>query len=707
MQFSDDALLAQFPPAPRSLTLRDLQKRLDVDFDSRDDLRAAVRNLVSTGKVEHLGGSRYGRAMDASTVLGTLTVHPRGFGFVALDGEGDDVYIDGANLGTAMHRDRVRVRIQRSSGTRTEGVIVSVADRGTHTFVGIFREGARRCVLHPQDARLPEHIPCDRARGVRDGDRVAAKFVRFPDDPMGALAEVVKVFENDGDTAKETDVVVYDLGLRVDFPPEVEAEARGLKLDLAAVLADRRDLRDRALVTIDPESARDFDDALHAEPRHEGGWRVTVAIADVSHYVTEGSALDAEAVLRGTSIYFPDRVIPMLPHEISNDLCSLRPNEPRLAMVAEFDVLPDGEVGGAELYPAVICSHARFTYDRAARMLGLFPGTDGKLLPPAEDDDPEFEDLRPELIALRDATRARRRWRAKRGYLVLEIGEPKVMFDTEGQVEDVRPAERHEAHMMVEDAMLIANEVVANWFVSQELPSVFRVHDNPVPLAMARFKEQALALGAPYKHVGKPSPQAFNKYLQSVREHPLSMLLNSLLLRSMAKAVYDEEAAPHFGLGAPEYLHFTSPIRRYPDLYVHRLLKAAWAGKPVVDEDAIDALAEHCSRRERVAVEAERSVFDMYKAHFLVGHVGETFDGVVINAVPLGLFVQLQPHMVEGLVHVDRLPGGSWRFDRDEGAIFNRNGDRLGLGDRLRVEVSKVDVLARRVELTLVSRLPR
>lgn len=702
---SDLELLAAFPEAPAALHFKTLLTQFKVPGDLRTAFKDQVRALCADEKLERLRGSRYARPVNADAMVGVLTIHARGFGFVNLDAGGDGIYIDARNQGDAMHRDRVRVRVRQQSGGRTEGIIEGVVDRGTHSLVGTYRVTRGGSMVHPQDPRLLDHLPVAPSDLAKDGDRVAVQMVRFPGDPEGPWGKVERVFGLDGEVARETDVIVYDLGLRLTFPPEVEYEVAQASGTITEAEVERRiDLRGMPLVTIDPESARDFDDAIHVSELDEGGWQVTVAIADVAHYVRPGTALDDEAFARGTSIYLPDRVLPMLPERLSNDLCSLRPNEDRLAMVAQFTILPDGELTAGAMCEAVIRSHARFSYDRAARMLGIRSAEDQ----PQADDDPIFEALRPNLQGLVDAMRARRRWRQRRGYLNLEVGEPRIWFGDDGEVEDVRPGSRHEAHLTVEDAMLAANEVVAGWFVEHRLPALFRVHGQPNEEALARFREQSVNLEAPFKLKGKATPIAFNRYLRANSDHPLSNLLNMLLLRSMAKAVYDESAAPHFGLGTSTYLHFTSPIRRYPDLLVHRLWKRAAQDDAQKDASVLHEAAMHCSRRERVAVEAERTVMDMYKARFLANHVGEEFTGTVIGVMSLGAFIQLDDHAVEGLLPADRLTDDIYRFDKDTGTLRGRkSGREVALGARMRVKIAKVDVAQRKVNLALVRRLGR
>ena len=697
---SDDELVAAMSKSP--VPFRGLLKSMSIPASERAAFRAQLRALVTAGRVEHVKGNRYQRAGALDRVTGTLTMTTRGFGFVnATANKSEGVWIDRANIGTAMHRDTVTVRVQSSGKGRTEGIVEEVEERGTNTLVGTYRESSQSRLVHPQDARLPEHIIVERHGGARDGDTVAVEMTRYPDHPNGAAARVIRVFGTEGEAARETELIIYDLGLRLRFPADVTSDADAAPGGISmSELARRVDLRARPLVTVDPESARDFDDAVHAEALPSGGWRMTVAIADVSHFVTFGSPLDREARARGTSVYLPDRVIPMLPERLSSDLCSLKPEEDRYAMVVEFDVTPQGELTKPKFSEAVIRSHARFTYDRAADMMGMRGGE------PMTDDSERHEGLRPVLEAVRDATRARRAKRKRRGYLLIEVAEPRVFLDEDGQVDDVRSSERHEAHMMIEEAMLAANEIVAQHFVDAGLPSMFRVHDTPPPDNLERLMLQADGLGVSTKGLGKKvTPQRLSKWLKSHVDHPMYPLLSLMILRTMAKATYDAEVAPHFGLGAPAYLHFTSPIRRYPDLEVHRLVKRILMGKPLEDDAALDALAEQSGRRERVAVDAERTVLDLYKALFMRERIGEEFDGTIIGAAQPGVFVKLDEHAVEGMVSVEAMKGDYFELTPQGDFLGRRTKQRYGLGDRLRIKIENVDIRRRRVEFSVVTRL--
>ena len=699
----DDDILASLPPTPRTVALRDLARALGVDRTERAAFRLRLHGLVEEGRLGRFRSNRYGRIDTSAQRTGTLIMTHRGFGFVNLEGEGEDLYIDARNLGDALHRDRVVVEAREGTRGRTEGVILSVLERGTATFVGTYREAARARIVHPQDTRLPEHVIVEKPGAAQDGDLVAAEFTRYPDHPHGAACRVIRVFGGDDMASQETDLVVYDLGLRLRFPSAAEREADAFPAEIPAEeIARRNDLRTLPLITIDPESARDFDDAVHAQALPGGGWRLTVAIADVSWYVQPDGPLDEEARARGLSVYLPDRVLPMLPHRLSSDLCSLRPEEDRLAMTVACTITAEGEIEDPVFSEAIIRSHARFTYDRAGRMLGFTGG------PPAADDSPDFEALRPILEALRDATRVRRRRRKRRGYLDMALPEPRVFFATDGGIEDVRAAERHEAHQMIEDAMLVANEVTAELFVQRGLPSIFRIHANPPVDGLAKLRAQVALLDVSAKGLGRPTPDGLSRWLADLADHPLHGLLGLMVLRSMAKAVYDESVAPHFGLGAPAYLHFTSPIRRYPDLIVHRLVKGILNREQHPSTRALGELADQASRRERVAVDAERTVLDLYKALYLRQHIGESFEGIIIGVTGMGVFVQLQPHLVEGFLPVDALDDDFYNLDEDGFALLGRRtGNRYTLGDRLRVRVVSVEVRRRRVELDLEERLPR
>jgi ribonuclease R len=700
-ELRDADIIAALPPGPRDIHVRELARALGLDPDGRRILRDRLKALADAGRIERLRGNRFCRGTHAGEVTGTLTMTARGFGFLSLDGGGEDLFVSGRNVGDAMHRDRVRARVIERASDR-EAIVSEVLEHGTRTFVGTFRETRAGCWITPQDPRLPENVGVTDRGEAREGDRVAGEFTLWSGEPGGPACRVIRVFGTDTAGARETDIIVYDLGLPVEFTEAAETQAKAAKAPTKRDVGRRHDLRQRELLTCDPESARDFDDAMHAEQLDDGGWRLTVAIADVAHYVTEGSPLDDDARARSTSVYLPDRVLPMLPHALSGDLCSLRPYEDRFVLVVEMEVAPSGEVGRYDIFEAVMNSHARFTYERVAHMLGLRSAEDE----PATDPEAPFEALRPVLEDLLDCSRALRGHRKRRGYLDLDIPEPRILLDADGQVSDVVPAERNEAHKLVEEAMLAANEAVARHFVQQDRPAIFRIHDSPPAAGLARLMAAGAAFDAPLILKGKPTPGRLSQWLRAIGDHPHRRILHQLLLRSMAVAAYNEEPGLHFGLGSDQYLHFTSPIRRYPDLIVHRLLKSELHGETLPDADTLGALADHCSRRERLAVDAERTVQDLYKCLFLSHHIGETFEGLVIGVMSIGLFVQLDEHLVEGLVPAANIRDDQYEFDEELKEFRGRkNGRRFALGARLRVRINSVDTTRRRVELGLVATL--
>ncbi len=699
-----DRILALFPPPPRTLHFREIGKRLDTAREDRPALWDTLGQMVDDGLLERYQGRHYGRPLGPSIATGTLTINPRGFGFVARDDDEDDLYVDGRDLGGAHHRDRVRIRVIPGRRGRLAAEVIEVLERGTHTFVATLRESRAGHWLVPRDARLPDVVQIDGAIEAeprpRDGDLVAAVFSTWPDqtarDAEPARARVIKVFGREGQTARETDMAVYDLGLRVDFPAAVEAaaEAFGEAIDPEEA-ARRLDLRGLPLLTIDPDSARDFDDAVHAEPLPDGGWRMTVAVADVAHYVRPGEPLDDEARARAFSVYLPDRVLPMLPHPLSSGLCSLRPDEERLAMVTIFEVAPDGTRGPATCAEAVMRSHGRLTYDEAAAMLGL----DGK---PPREGRPEHEPLRPVLEALVGATRALREMRRGRGRLDLDTAEARVRFAPDGTVAGITTYQRHEAHRLVEEAMVATNEAIAQQFVEARHPSVFRVHDTPSEEGLAKFSAHADLLGAHMPDAAEDSLRALDRWLTTLDRHPRKSLLHMLLLRAMARAEYRAECTPHYGLGAPAYLHFTSPIRRYPDLAVHRLVKAALNGEVGASAEELDAIARQSTRRERVTVDAEREVMALYKALAMQHQVGLVAEGVIMGLSENGLFVQLEQQHVEGMVRFDKPGGPRFRLSRDRCTLTDpRSGDKYTLGETIRVRVADVSLRQRRIELAL------
>ncbi|HET9551669.1 MAG TPA: ribonuclease R, partial [Anaeromyxobacteraceae bacterium] len=634
-------------------------------------------------------------------VVGTLTRHRDGFGFVArLDRAGEDVFLPPGEATRALDGDLVRVEIVPGRGGRSAGRLLEIVERRRRLLIGTYHARGRQSFVLPADPSLGGEVPVPESGAARDGDVVKVALAPGVGDLRG---EVVESIGRPGEPRVEVLSVAYGKGFADVFPEAVAGEAaRVPDRVLPAEKAGRRDLTALPLVTIDGEDARDFDDAVFVErlPGRKGAppsYRLVVAIADVAHYVRPGAALDAEAGRRGTSVYFPMQVLPMLPERLSNGICSLNPEVERLCMVADMTIDGRGEPKGAEVYEAVMRSAARCTYTEVARVL------DGEALPHREPFRAHFE-----LMAeLQDKLTAMRR---RRGAIDFDLPESKIVLDGDGQVVGIEKRPRNRAHRIVEEFMLAANEAVARWFGTRDLPTIYRVHGVPDEEKLKVFLDLAASHGF---EVPEPpvDPRALDALLTRLKGHRQQRALNQLLLRAMMQAVYSPENEGHFGLAAEHYLHFTSPIRRYPDLVVHRLLKEEWArraGRPAAapSEAALQEIAARSSERERAAMEAEREIAGYYAALFMKDKVGERYPGTVAAVAEPGLFVELAPFFVEGLVRAEELPG-AFELDPEHHALVDRTtGRAFRVGDPVEVEVVNASPARRRVELALTSAAP-
>ncbi len=649
------------------------------------------------------GGRGRGRGweegVEYATVEGILHVHRDGYGFVhPSSGEGDNIFLPPDEAARALDNDRVVVEARGRPG-RMEGRLVRVRDRVRQLVVGTYTEqGKRNAFVVPYDKTLqtqgPIRVP--RTQMARDGDVVKVRLgvgAELLEPGEGLYGEVAGSVGRPGDPSAEVLSIAYSQGFSDEFPPEVMDEAdrvRPVVSEEEARGEERRDLRSLPLVTIDGEDARDFDDAVYAET-HPQGWRLVVAIADVTHYVREGSALDAEALRRATSVYLPDRVLPMLPERLSNGICSLRPDEDRLCMVADMVLDRSGRLVSSELYPGVMRSQARCTYNEVQDVL------DGKDVPHRNAFKPHFERL---MTLARVLTKMRK----ERGAIDFNLPEHKVVLDEEGRPVRMERRERKDSHRLIEECMLAANEAVARFFREAELPSVYRFHGEPDEEKLALFAQLAQAYGFQLRP-DEVSPKDLNNFMTQLQGHPEERALNQLLLRSMMQAVYTASDVGHYGLAAEYYLHFTSPIRRYPDLLVHRLLKAHWArsgqerspAQVEREELRLEDMAAQSSERERAAMQVEREVVSFYAALMMKDRIGEEFDATVASVVEFGFFVELDEVHVEGLVRADAFGPGS-RFDKALHAFVLAGGRRVKVGQKLRVRLANVNLALRRID---------
>lgn len=653
------------------------------------------------------------RPRGGQLVTGLLQGHADGFGFVIPDEDPAlgrrDVYIPARAMGDAMHGDRVEALVEPRppargrqgvprAEERRQGRIVRVLGQARRQVVGRLSRGPSFLFVVPTDPRISRDvtIPPAELHGAREGDLVIAEITEVPTGRQGFQGRVVHVLGQAGDPALDTDMVIAEFDLPRAFPPEVERDASAIPDRLTpGMLAGRRDLRALTTVTIDGEHAKDFDDAVSVDPLPDGGFRLWVHIADVSAYVPWDSPLDQEARRRGTSVYFPDRVVPMFPERLSNGLCSLNPGEDRLTLTCDMTFDADGHRAAYELYPSVIISDERMTYTAVGGILEQ--GDEGLSR--------RYASLLPMFRTMRALCERLSQRRRERGSIDFDLPEPEILLDILGETTAIVKHPRTIAHRIIEEFMLAANETVAQHLDGLRIPSVYRVHERPDPDKLLNFVQIASGFGHRVA-LGEPvQPKSLARAVEAVRGRPEEALLNTLLLRSMKQARYAVVNSGHFGLAATHYTHFTSPIRRYPDLVIHRLVRAALAGGGLSTErleTLLPEIALWSSARERLSMEAEREVVDLKKARFMADKVGEEFAGAIGGVTAYGFFVQLSDVFVEGLVRAETIGDDFYVHDEARHALVGRRKRRVfRLGDPVRVTVDRVDLIRRQVDFRL------
>ncbi len=694
-------------------TIRELLQALKIPREERPAFRRRLKQLVATGAVIETRNGHYGLPEKMDLVVGRLEMHPQGYAFVRperqLDGASGDIYVAATNLEDAMHGDRVVVRIERRRDRGPEGRIVRILERSSSTVVGRYVIDATGLgFVVPFDRRITMDIqvPGGDARGAQPGEMVTAEIIRWPTATRNPVGRVIEVLGDIDAPGVDIQIVIRKYGIPDKHSAESIAEATRIgSVVREKDLADRTDFRPWRIVTIDGEHARDFDDAISIERLPNGNYWLGVHIADVSHYVKEGSALDQEAYERSTSVYFPERAVHMFPSELSTGLCSLNPNVDRLVQSCLMEVNKRGDVVRYEMHDGVINSNARMTYTDVNKIL-----TDKD-----EDTITRYIELVPmfELMAeLFHVLNARRR---RRGSIDFDLPESEVVLDEKGQVEEILAAERNIAHRLIEEFMLLANETVAQHLEETNTPTLYRVHEPPDPLKVEEFNAFISTLGysLPVGPGAVIKPKHFQKLVERIQGKPEERAIAMLMLRTMQKARYDAGNLGHFGLAAEHYTHFTSPIRRYPDLVVHRSLRDQRLGRVSEDklrerEEELPEVARHTSEMERRANEAERELVQWKKVRFMADKVGDEFEGFIIGVAPFGLFVELIEHFVEGLVHISTMADDYYRYDERGHALKGEHTEKLyRLGDRVKVQVTRVDMERRQVELGLLDVLER
>lgn len=625
----------------------------------------------------HTGAQR-----PASLFTGRIEGHPDGHGFLAPEGGEPKIFLPAAEMRQVLHGDRARVRVTGlDQRDRPAGEIVEVLERAHTRIVGRLHRERGVLYLIPEDRRIAQDVvvPAGEAGRAKPGQVVTVELDGQPTKLSQPIGRVVEVLGDYAGPGMEIEIALRKFALPFDFAKKAEAQARALP---EGVRDDdrkgRRDLRALPLVTIDGESARDFDDAVHAA-REGKGFRLWVAIADVAHYVRHGDALDADARERGTSVYFPRRVIPMLPEKLSNGLCSLNPQVDRLAMVCEMAITPKGAVARYEFYAAVIRSQARLTYEQVWTQLSA-----GKA--PVH------------LTVLYDVFKALHAARTQRGAIDFETVETRMEFDEHGKIRRIVAAPRNDAHRLIEECMLAANVCAGQFLAARGQPALYRVHEVPAEEKVRGLREFLAELGLALSGGDKPKPKDYAQLLERIRARPDFALLQTLLLRSLKQAVYTPENVGHFGLAFDAYVHFTSPIRRYPDLLTHRGIKAALASRRYEGIDW-DELGRHCSETERRADDASRDVESWLKCHYMQDHVGGEFEGAITGVTPFGLFVTLDDYFVDGLVHISELGRDYFEFDAARHMLFgSRTKTRYRLADRMKVKLVRVSLDSRKID---------
>ncbi len=666
---------------------------------STEDLIALERRVAAMERDGQLVRNRRGALClvnKRDLIAGRVIGHPDGFGFVKPDEGGEDLFLSPREMRAVFHDDRVVARVTgQDRRGRLEGEVVEILERNTPQVVGrLYQESGVGFVV-PDNPRISHDIivPKDFLGGARQGQIVVAEILEPPTkrtQPIGRIREVM------GDRmapGMETEIALRTHNVPVAWPEPMEAEIAGLGAEVEeAAKAGREDLRRLPLVTIDGGDARDFDDAVYCEPRPKG-WRLLVCIADVSHYVRAKTALDLEALNRGNSVYFPDRVIPMLPEVLSNGLCSLNPEVDRLCMACELSISREGQISRSRFFPAVMRSHARLTYDQVAAM--LIEG-DGELCA-------RFANLLPHLHQLYALYQALLAARTERGAVDLDTVETQFHFDEAGKIAEIRPLVRNEAHRIIEECMLAANVATARLLERKRVPALYRVHQGPTQEKLTELRELLGELGLSLGGGDKPEASDYAALLAQVRGRPDQSFIQTVLLRSMAQAVYSADNAGHFGLAYPAYTHFTSPIRRYPDLLVHRAIRHVLAGGKGEDfayaKPKVQLIGEHCSGTERRADEATRDAENWLKCEYMLDKVGDEFSGLISGVTSFGLFVQLEDIYIDGLVHVTALDNDYYHFD----PVGHRlTGERTGrvyrLGDPIRVRLVAVNLDERKID---------
>lgn len=685
------------------ITAQQLMLKLGLDKRERAGLQAMLENLMARGKAE--AGPR-GRFHSTDTVReagpkggseAVLDIISSGAGYARLTDGGDDVYVPQHALGTALHGDRVLIRISGQRG-RPEGKVLQVLERRRTRFVGKVEQMGANLVLRPDDQKMnrPLLIPPADLHGARPGEKVVAEMAPWDNPKEMPRCAVERILGKAGEHEVEIHAILAEFDLPAEFPLEVEVAAESIPADFSTrEIASRRDMRAVTTLTIDPADAKDLDDALSLRKLPNGNWEVGIHIADVSHYVQPGTVVDKEAAARATSVYLVDRVVPMLPERLSNNLCSLNPDEDKLSFSAIFELDPQARLHSEWFGRTIMRSNRRFAYHEAQ---ALIDGGEG-----------EYKD---EVLTLHGLATILRKERMANGALEVGGNEVKFRLDDKGRPIEVYEKVMGEANWLIEEFMLLANKRVAAAISRRKggaPPFVYRIHDLPDPDKVQQLRTLAQSFGHNLKTDGRPEdlPKAINQLMREIKGSEEENILKQLTIRAMSKAIYSTDNIGHYGLAFDDYTHFTSPIRRYPDLMVHRALAHYLAGGKPLDKKKLELSCVHSSQMEKRAADAERASIRFKQAEFMLERIGQTFGGIVSGLTAWGVYVELAENKCEGMIALQQLPGDHYRFDQDQYAVVGlRSGRRFRLGDELQVMVRGVDMEKRTVDFSLVEEEP-
>lgn len=699
---SREFIMEMLEQEQKPMRIKQIADSLEIDDDERfEALSRRLKAMVRDGQLLRNRRGAFGLIKKMDLIKGKVLGHPNGFGFVEPEDGGSDLFLSEKEMHKVFHGDIVIasvIGVDRKG--RREGMIVEVVHHTNEKVLGRLHYEDGLAWVQPSNAKIAQDvfIPKDGLIDAEEGQIVMVEIIHQPTKRSSAIGKIIEVVGDYMAPGMEIDAAIYAHGIPNEWSQELLAELDKIPNEVTeAEMEGRKDLRNLPLVTIDGEDSKDFDDAVFAK-RRKKGWRLVVAIADVSHYVQPGSVLDKEAFERGNSVYFPQKVIPMLPEKLSNEMCSLNPKVNRLCMVCDMAIDEDGKLERTQFYDAVMHSKARLTYNQVHDILSNEKSEHRET----------FKDLVPNLEDLNELYQVLKKARESRGALEFDTVETRIVFDDARKIKEIVPVHRNEAHKLIEECMLMANVATARYLKWHKVPILYRVHEKPSEEKLANLRTFLGDFGLTLEGGDDPTAEDFAAVAEKVQGQPYSHMVETVLLRSMNQAVYQPENEGHFGLNYEHYAHFTSPIRRYPDLLIHRAIRFAWTKKPVEEFEYSEAdmktFGEHCSGTERRADEATRDAVTFLKCEFLSHRLGEEYEATVSAATNFGLFVELDNLYVEGLVHITELGEDYFHYDASRHCLKGeRTGKLYRLGDRIRVQVAQVDLDERKVDLRFIS----